>query len=529
MNNILNSLHRLLEEYITEDIGAVKQHYTDIPDDIFYKLLSLDPTYKDGVDKVGNYSRWLFDMYRKTKQIPNDSIKDILAEFDRKKPFMDIQNRDINKFKDIHTLETVVNNTEVSATRKQKENRRAMNRSIIEKDAEYIGTFGNYEIYTPETYAASCKLGQGTTWCTASTSSENYFNSYTKEGPLYIIINKNNPTEKYQIHFQSNSFMDKDDKPVSPITIKDILETSPELYTEFIAKKTSSGKLYNIFTRVYNQIINPDSVPSLDIKGQLLLDYLTEYEDENLIEEDIIADESDNFTAPGNVEVYTVEFSDGDKTYSVYTEDEAKEAAEIEVNSYIQEDINAFNSTYERLYNDRFFSYEDSQRIKELKSIIDTLEMFNYDEFLDGDKLRKLMEDDIQDIYDNSSEEKIAEELYNDGVLTDDDFYWDDEEDKGNTEPDFSQCKLESYELEEKYIDNKVKNYDEYSYFEDLFGDKIETLHFYLRYNVLDIDSMVKNFVSNQYDYGQWLSSYDNEQLDLGENNGIEYYAYRIE
>lgn len=71
----------------------------------------------------------------------------------------------------------------------------------------------DWEIWIPKTYAASCKLGQGTTWCTASTESDHYYKSYKEEygGEYYIIINKQDPAEKYQFHFESKQFMDRDD------------------------------------------------------------------------------------------------------------------------------------------------------------------------------------------------------------------------------------------------------------------------------------------------------------------------------
>ncbi len=54
------------------------------------------------------------------------------------------------------------------------------------------------KILIPETQAASCYLGRGTRWCTAATKSTNYFDDYSKAGPLYIIF-----TEKgrFQLHF----------------------------------------------------------------------------------------------------------------------------------------------------------------------------------------------------------------------------------------------------------------------------------------------------------------------------------------
>jgi hypothetical protein len=72
-------------------------------------------------------------------------------------------------------------------------------------------------IVVPEDEPAACYYGQGTRWCTASTHGTNYYNHYSRQGPLYILI----PTkakyegEKYQLHFPSEQFMDENDDAIS--------------------------------------------------------------------------------------------------------------------------------------------------------------------------------------------------------------------------------------------------------------------------------------------------------------------------
>jgi hypothetical protein len=57
----------------------------------------------------------------------------------------------------------------------------------------------------------ACDLGSGTEWCTAHSEAE-HFESYIKEGPLYIF--DNGEGEKYQFHYETGQFMDKNDSPV---------------------------------------------------------------------------------------------------------------------------------------------------------------------------------------------------------------------------------------------------------------------------------------------------------------------------
>lgn len=86
-----------------------------------------------------------------------------------------------------------------------------------EKDAEKVYDSENYLILIPKTKEASCAYGRGTRWCTASTGSYNYFDQYNKEGPLYIVIDKQS-NQKYQFHFQSSQFMDSEDSPIEDLS-----------------------------------------------------------------------------------------------------------------------------------------------------------------------------------------------------------------------------------------------------------------------------------------------------------------------
>lgn len=87
----------------------------------------------------------------------------------------------------------------------------------VEKgQAEQVYDDPHVRVIVPKDEAAACYYGQGTRWCTAATEGNNYFDSYNRRGPLYILLPKN-PThdgEKYQLQFQSEQYMDENDDPV---------------------------------------------------------------------------------------------------------------------------------------------------------------------------------------------------------------------------------------------------------------------------------------------------------------------------
>ena len=77
----------------------------------------------------------------------------------------------------------------------------------------------DWTIYIPTNKGAACELGKNTEWCTAAPGLDYYEEYHTDEDPLIIFIPKHPDYkgEKYQIHFGSDQFMDKDDIAINDI------------------------------------------------------------------------------------------------------------------------------------------------------------------------------------------------------------------------------------------------------------------------------------------------------------------------
>ena len=90
--------------------------------------------------------------------------------------------------------------------------------SRADKDAEAgtnkIYEDDNWQVFIPENKGAACKLGKGTDWCTAAPGLGYYRQYHKPEDPLIIFISKKNPSEKYQFHYGTEQFMDKDDRQI---------------------------------------------------------------------------------------------------------------------------------------------------------------------------------------------------------------------------------------------------------------------------------------------------------------------------
>jgi hypothetical protein len=156
-----------------------------------------DSEFTEIVDSAGGrsaYATWL------TKQFVNKTIKaedlykynTYFKLFDRRKreyPFQDINQYksadDITKF-----IQTSVElyNRENNDPSKQK----GVARSDKYKEF-YIGSVEGFNVYElprgrTDLYGASCDLGSGTDWCTATGNTRRPFDNYIEKGPLFIFI-----------------------------------------------------------------------------------------------------------------------------------------------------------------------------------------------------------------------------------------------------------------------------------------------------------------------------------------------------
>ena len=175
------------------------------------------------------------------------------------------EHADINRFKTYKDFEVALlqnyNTEELFGDPSVTDNQRG--------SAETVYNSANVRIIVPHDQTAACYYGRGSQWCTAATRGINRFDQYNRTGKLYILI----PTkaqyegEKYQLHFQTDSFMDEQDNPV-PLT--EILNKRfPEL-KEFFIKAEPSIQEYVSFAddRVLNRL------------GVLFGQYVDEYANE---------------------------------------------------------------------------------------------------------------------------------------------------------------------------------------------------------------------------------------------------------
>lgn len=134
--------------------------------------------------------------------------------------FYQIKQLNLNRFLEesdiykIDSLRDLLHISEAAAKLFKKYNEEKAYNKDWQKGAKVIHDDDLWTVYIPENKAAACNLGKGTEWCTAAPGL-NYYEQYHKpHDPLIIFISKKDPTQKFQLHFGTRQFMDKDDHEI---------------------------------------------------------------------------------------------------------------------------------------------------------------------------------------------------------------------------------------------------------------------------------------------------------------------------
>ena len=214
----LYKLYVLCEDYKEKRISAFERFKTKNGSYVhrffnFDRIVDSDPTSTEKI--LGKYSDWLLKLYNLNKlDIENlSSVKYDLELFD--KNVINLPIKDINQLKSIEELSNLVKDL-------QGKQIRGNVKEIIgnENDIEFILETDKWLVLEPKTVEANRKwAGYGVEenkrprWCTTI----DQFSNYNKGGkfPIYLIINKKNVEEKYQVVTNEFSIWDRSNKPVA--------------------------------------------------------------------------------------------------------------------------------------------------------------------------------------------------------------------------------------------------------------------------------------------------------------------------
>ena len=312
-----STIKQILRESLISEItvtDAWSKFYSDVNKfpllkgdvNLFNELNDLYPRRGENFNK--GYFTWLYNLV-KTNQLKTEDfykVKEYLRLFDKFINKIPNESRDINKFKNLNDLYDVVKEfkggeDEISTSKTSEI------KDIKKNEVEKVFEDSEWLIMIPKTERASCLIGKGTQWCTAADQSNNMFDHYNQDGPLYVMVDKYNET-KYQLHFESEQLMDANDRAVSASyffdhivddsAVFDFLQSRYDKFWDFILETSVEYIASGGYSETFEEALNSDATPSV---LKRTLETLRGSEDSHSVYLGFV-----NETNPNNIDKYDV-------------------------------------------------------------------------------------------------------------------------------------------------------------------------------------------------------------------------------
>jgi hypothetical protein len=273
-------LIKLLKEIVTEvSVEQLKTQFVDSG-----KISQKDFNEITNVTPKTAYITWLAkkvaDKFIKTEDIYK--YEKYFSIFDRRKkeyPFMDI-----NQYKTLKDLSQFISKSVEISNKESEDISQQKGVPKIDKYKEfYIGSVDGFNVYKlpqgrKDLYGVSCELGSGTEWCTATGKTREHFDSYISQGPLFIFT-KPGGSDKFQFHYETDSFMESSDESIYDIEWSEDEEKYIYNFFKFIEDNNPKYKIPTPFKLKYLLTYDPtyqitqDDIDNLaDDEGNVNLD-----------------------------------------------------------------------------------------------------------------------------------------------------------------------------------------------------------------------------------------------------------------
>lgn len=203
---------------------------------ILEKLATADPT-----GDRANALVWIARMYASREFLLEDvgRLRNDLTKFFQYRS--KLANKDLNSYSSLDQLYDAVESVDDSDTT----SKRQATKDAKVRGAKKIISTPNLTVVQLLTKEAANLYGKGTKWCTTSEHG-GQFESYAQQGPLYALIVKDGGRErKFQLHLETEQFMDERDRPVSAADKKKLSKLDE--YTNFLNQLIQSryGKYFD--------------------------------------------------------------------------------------------------------------------------------------------------------------------------------------------------------------------------------------------------------------------------------------------
>lgn len=216
------------EEYMERNLDVVhnmlvREAKKATPDDIEDK--------EKAISMIWIKNQWLKDFLEFSRLLDDkqqiDNFKYFLERYFQLKNFIYQPNKkDLNNISSLIELKSIVRDAQELYKRDQ-EKKAYLN---APEGTELLFENNEWQIFIAHNKGAACQLGKNTDWCTAAPGLDYFQKYYKPNDPLFIFINKKDSEQKYQFHYGTKQFMDKDDKSIKNLNKNEKEYMSKELF-----------------------------------------------------------------------------------------------------------------------------------------------------------------------------------------------------------------------------------------------------------------------------------------------------------
>lgn len=236
------------------------------------QILSFVPDDIEGTER-GEALLWLIGLARKDKKFLDDvvanrsfpplknKIKPNLEYFFQWKDLnLDTSNLNTGESKienELGKIDSMFELVRVGTIAAQQIRKNNENKIFLDADEgeETLRDDSGWKISIVSNKGAACHLGKGTDWCTAAPGLDYFEKYYKPDDPLFYFLNKKTG-EKYQFHYGTEQFKNKDDLNISEIDKEMGTNVANTLHKMLFA--TSAGEKYPVVAKYKNTVLAND-------------------------------------------------------------------------------------------------------------------------------------------------------------------------------------------------------------------------------------------------------------------------------
>ena len=229
-----------------------------------------------------------------------------------------------------------------------------------------------------------------------------------------------------------------------------------------------------------------------------------------------------------------IDLENDEINYNNHIREELASHFEVDLEDVEQVDDHVFNvadidywvGTYDEAYEAAVEIARENLDEMGLEALSPDYKDYVIENYLDKDAMDDIMreyyEGYVSDIADEDDDEfgtRLIREMYDAGILSDEDFDKDDDNEPIHNSP---ALEVDLYGFKADFVDYLVENTDAYQFLEDMFGYGQELSRFVEENNLIDFDEVAEDCVDTD-GVAHFLAFYDGQEIEVRD----DLYAYR--